>query len=443
MRKHTTLDERMKMITLAQQGLSSRAIAEQMRLSVHTVRKWRRRYRQQGKEGLYSRMGRPKRGVLSTFAPEVKQALSNLRKAHPGWGPLSLLAALRKDPHWEDARLPSRSQVACFLKAEGWTTLRRKRSQLPESVSRPAHPRPHQEWEMDAQGVIDIPGLGRATVINIVDVATSLHIGAWLCPHRRKPNGKDYRRALRLAFAEFGLPEHISLDHDTAFVGTNAHSPFPTTFLLWVFALGVKVRFIQAPPPREHARVEGRHALHFAQALEGRTFPSWQQVQEAMDAQRHFTNAIYPAPELGNRPRLESFPEARHSGRGYHPEHEEALLDLQRVKAYLQQGQWYRQVSGQGQCALGGHRYTLGKAWAKRQVEVRFDATRDALRFAWKEEVTYCPMKGLDKTSLMGSDAPWMLSSNLQLPLPFEPGQALALQAYVHTIFPDSMVIRV
>ena len=439
MRKHTTLDERMKIVTLAQQGLSSKAIAQYMGLSVYTVRKWRRRYRQQGKDGLHSHMGRPHRGVLSTFAPEVRQALRLLRSMHPGWGPLSLLAALRQDPQWQNARLPSRSQVASFLKAEGWVASRKKRSQLPDVVERPAQPQPHQEWEMDAQGVVEIPGLGKVSVINITDVATSLHVGALPCPHRSKPNGEDYRRALRLAFAEFGLPEQISLDHDTVFVGTNAHSPFPTSFLMWLLALGVKVRFIKAPPPREHARVEGRHALHFAQALEGRKFTSWQQVQEAMDAQRHFTNTVYPVPALGHRPRLKAFPHARHSGRTYHPHHEESLLDLQRVKAYLQEGVWYRQVSAQGQCALGGQRYTLGKAWAKRQVEVRFDMSQDALQFRWKEEVLYCPMKGLDKATLMGSDAPWMLSTHLQLPLPFSPDQALALQAYLGTTFPDSL----
>ena len=246
MSKHTTLDERMKMITLAQQGLSNQRIAQQMRLSVYTVRKWRRRYRKHGEQGLYSQMGRPKRGVLSTFPPNMRETLRALRHAHPGWGPISLLAFLRQDPRWQNTRLPSRSQVASFLRTEGLVAPRKKHTQLPQTAKPDSPPAPHQEWEMDAQGVIHLSLLGQASVINIVDLATSVHVGSWVCPKTRKPRGEDYRRALRMAFSEFGLPEQISLDHDTAFLGTNAHSPFPTSFLLWLIALGVKVRFIES-----------------------------------------------------------------------------------------------------------------------------------------------------------------------------------------------------
>ena len=115
------------------------------------------------------------------------------------------------------------------------------------------------------------------------------------------------------------------------------------------------------------------------------------------------------------------------------------MLDLQRVKKYLSQSQWYRQVDKQGQCSLGGQHYTLGKAWANRQVQITYDLDHDGLRFTWKkEEVLYRPMKELNKATLMGEDAPWLkLPSNVQLPLPFAPRQAWALQAYVMgTTFP-------
>lgn len=98
MAKHTTFEERQQMIDLARQGWSTQQIARHLQVASSTVRKWRRRYREQGEEGLKSSMGRPKKGPLSTFPEVVTQLLRTLRHAHPGWGPISLLAALRRDP---------------------------------------------------------------------------------------------------------------------------------------------------------------------------------------------------------------------------------------------------------------------------------------------------------------------------------------------------------
>ena len=67
-----------------------------------------------------------------------------------------------------------------------------------------------------------------------------------------------------------------------------------------------------------------------------------------------------------------AFPEARHSGRPYRLEWEEELLDMQRVADYLANGRWYRRVSSQGQVAVGGHLYHLGKAYARQEVEIAF-----------------------------------------------------------------------
>jgi len=442
MNKHTTVEERKQMVALAQQGWSTRQIAQHLGYAPSTVRKWRRRYREQGEQGLFSRMGRPKKGPLSTFSPALRQTLLALRRAQPGWGPRSLLAFLRQKAPWQGERLPSPAQVALFLREAGLVRRRQRRSRLPQ-VETSATPQPHEEWEMDAQGQITISGLGKGVVINMVDRATALHVGVLACPEVRKPNGEHYRMLCRLAFSRFGLPKRISLDHDTAFVGVSSRSPFPTSFVLWLVALGIEVRFIQAPPPWEHARVEGRHALTYAQALQGRSLRSWDAVQQALETQQHFTNAVYPVPALGHRPRLSAFPQARHSGRGYHPQHEAEMLDLHRVKVYLSQGRWYRQVNRQGQCSLGGQSYTLGQAWAGRQVAMTYDLERDALRFIWQDEILYRPMKGLDKATLMGQHVPWLLptATPWQPPLPFPP-QAVPLQAFLATTFPDWLAIR-
>jgi len=420
MAKHTTLEERKLIIKLANQGFSNRQIAQQIGCSFYTVRKWRRRYRDYGEEGLRSHIGRPRKGALSTFPASLRHVLLLLRRIHPGWGPLSLLAALRKDPNWKEKHLPSRSQTALFLKEQGLIKPRQPHS-TPPSAPKITVTQPHMEWEMDAQVNILIPGLGRASIINIVDVFTGLHVAALLCPNTRKPNAACYRAACRKAFSEFGLPEQISLDHDTIFLGGSTPSPFPSDFLLWLASTTVKVRFITAPPPKEHARVEGRHSWVDIQALQAQQFKDWEDVQRALDAQRRFTNAVYPVPKLGYKTRLDAFPSARHSGRKYDPLQEEAQLDIEKAKAYLAKGKWYRQVNAQGQCALGGRVYGLGKAWANRRVEITYIPERGAFKFKWQDETIYRPVTWLTKGTLMGKERQWKIHLTHQLPLPFAP----------------------
>ena len=93
----TTLQERLTILERSEVGAKDAAIAEELGISVWTVRKWRRRGQHQGRAGLVSRMGRPKGGALSSFPPEVRQAVDALRDEHPGWGPLTILTELKAD----------------------------------------------------------------------------------------------------------------------------------------------------------------------------------------------------------------------------------------------------------------------------------------------------------------------------------------------------------
>ena len=419
MSKHTSLEQRKMMIRLAEQGLTNRQIAERLGISFYTVRKWRRRYRDGGEEGLHSHMGRPRKGTLSTFPATVRSLLLVLRRTHRGCGPVSLLAFLRQDPEWKGKRLPSRSRVAAFLKEQGLVQSRQPHSP-PPSAPKVTVSRPHMEWEMDAQVNVPVEGLGRASVLNLVDVFTGLHVAALLCPETRKPDGACYRSVCRMAFSEFGLPEQISLDHDTAFLGGSTPSPFPSDFLLWLTGL-VKVRFISAPPPREHARVEGRHRWVNVQALEGRVFTHWTDAQRALNAQRQFTNATYPVPKLAHKSRLEAFPEARHSGRIYSVADEASLLALEKTQAYLAEGLWYRQANAKGRCSLGGRAYGLGKAWAGRRVAITYKLEKEVFHFAWQDESIERPAKWLTQETLMAKGVPHLLRTTRQLPLPFAP----------------------
>jgi hypothetical protein len=150
---------------------------------------------------------------------------------------------------------------------------------------------------------------------------------------------------LRYGFEQYGLPAWASLDHDSVFYDNTSASPFPTTFHLWLIALGIEVRFIAQPPPAEHSVIERTHQTVAQQAIRGQVFTDNAALQGSLSERLDFLNTRFPSRSLGGQPPLVAHPEARHSGRPYRLEWEEALLDMQRVYDYLAQGRWFRRTS--------------------------------------------------------------------------------------------------
>ncbi len=315
--------------------------------------------------------GRPPTGALGSFS-HIRQTLHQMREEHPGWGPVTLRLELEKQG-WTGASLPSRSRIAAFLRQEGLVRPYQRRSPLPQPDPSPVR-QTHEEWAVDAQGVVQT-SLGPVSVINIIDEASHLLVESLARPGTSHPTQADYQLALRKVFLQCGLPQRVSLDHDT--VSTTMFLPplFPLRFtygwLLWA------------------------------------------------DERREFLNGQYPSSSLGGQPPLVAFPEARHSGRPYRLEWEEELLDMQRVADYLANGRWYRRVSSQGQVAVGGHLYYLGKDYVRQEVETTFDPQTWELVFQPKGDLPPVrrPIQGMTKADLMGEAAP-LVSGPYQLSFP-------------------------
>jgi|SRR6266852_4356945 len=93
----TTLQERVTIGKQATAGRTDTQIALKLDCSVGTVRKWRRIFAHQGRAGFKNQMGRPATGPLGTIPLEMQIAIRRLRETHPGWGPDTILIALRAD----------------------------------------------------------------------------------------------------------------------------------------------------------------------------------------------------------------------------------------------------------------------------------------------------------------------------------------------------------
>ena len=418
----------------ASAGLNDTQIATDLGCSLWTVRKWRRRSLKRGRVGLVSQMGRPATGSVSTFPQELQEALLDLRKLHPGWGPATLLVALKMDAYWGDQPLPSRAQIARLLKQAGLT----RRYQPHHDLIQPPRTHltsPHQEWQMDAQGIMRVDGVGKVSLISIVDVVSRLKAESYPSLATTNPALADYQLSLRRAFLTHGLPETLTLDHGTVFYDNTTPSPFPTRLHLWLLALGIQVRFTRKRCPTDHAIIERTHQTMTAQALLGQTYTSHTDLWANLDERREVLNHHLPSRSLSHKPPLEAYPGAIHSGRSYRPEWEEELLSLEKVCTYLAQGRWFRGVRSNGFFGLGSYQYYLGKHFAQQRVALCFDPAALELICLPEgcEETIRLPVQGITKAELMGELAALQALPNYQLALPFSL-EAWRLLEYAHNL---------
>ena len=100
---------------------------------------------------------------------------------------------------------------------------------------------------MDAQGIMRVEGVGKVSLISIVDVVSRLKAESYPSLDTTNPALEDYQLSLRRAFLTYGLPAVVTLDHGTVFYDNTTPSPFPTRLHLWLLALGVQVRFTRHP----------------------------------------------------------------------------------------------------------------------------------------------------------------------------------------------------
>jgi hypothetical protein len=418
--RKTTFEERIEIGERWEARQTDPEIAAVMGRPVWTVRKWRRKYQRDGRSGLASRMGRPPTGALGQFPLKVRDEVREMRGSHSGWGPLTIRTELENDLRFAGMKLPSRSRIAAFLKQEDFTRKYERHSELPQPQA--AEPeRAHEEWEVDAQGVIKAPDLGSVSIINISDLFSRLKVDSFPCLDTSHPNTLDYQLVLRRAFVRYGLPERVSLDHDSVFYDNASASPYPMTLHLWLIALGVDVRFIEQQPPAEHSVIERAHQTMNQQAVAGQTFADGSVLQQSLSDRLDFLNLRFPSRSLGGQPPLVACPEAQHSGRPYRLEWEEDMLDMQPVYNYLAQGRWFRRTSSQGQFSLGTYRYSIGKSLSNQTVEITFDPrTRELVCLSEDGSQTIrLAVQGLTKAALMGELSPLVALPVYQLALPF------------------------
>jgi len=433
MKRQTTPRERGAFYERHQAGETYAAIAQAHGVSLECVRYWCRRQRDGG--DCRNRYHREPAGLLSRFDALVRYAILRLKLAHPRWGPKPLRYHLAKRSSLRHLKLPSETAMGRYL--HQWPRFRRRRKKQRTQRARPNRPTEvHQQWQIDFKTDIKLKDGSRVSLHTVRDPVGEACLTAVVFPTQKvnqrveRVTSEQVRTVLRRCFARWRtLPDEIQTDGEPVLVASGEDA-FASSFTLWLAGLGISHQVIRSRHPTDNAEVERCHRTLYDYAIVGNEDKDWVSLQAVLDqAVTELTDALPSRAEgcQGQSP-LEAHPELLQPRHPFRPEQELAHFDLHRLDAYLATQQWTRKVGKTGQVCLGGHHqyYSLGRAYARREVLIHFDPADRHFVFydpdQPHDEIGRRPARNLEVEDLTGL-ATWPDSLlPQQLPLPFLQG---------------------
>jgi putative transposase len=247
------MDERIRFIGAYHERLYSMAeLCERFSMTRQDGYKWVKRYEAEGVEGLVDRSHAPHRCPHKIQA-EVAQALIELRRKHPRWGPITLRARLAKLR--PELQLPTASTVGDLLSREGLVQPRRRRARPGESRGGKLETgRPNEIWTADYKGQFRTLDGKYCYPLTIQDAHTRFLL---TCEALLSTRTDEARPIFERTFREHGLPDAIRTDNGSPFASS---TPLRLTRLnAWWIKLGIRPDRSRPGCPQDNGRHERMH----------------------------------------------------------------------------------------------------------------------------------------------------------------------------------------
>jgi transposase InsO family protein len=207
---------RIKMVRLyLEEGYSTTVLREQFGVSSHSVQRWTKAYREQGTEGLVSKLGTK---AKPRMPEEVKGRILGMKKNHPEYGPRRIADVLKRF----FLVSASASSVHKALSDEGLTP--KSQSKRAKNPSKPRffeRSRPNQLWQSD---IMTFRLAGRnAYLIGFMDdysrYITSLGL-------YRSQTAEHVLETYRRGIAEYGVPREMLTDNGRQYTNWRGKTRF-------------------------------------------------------------------------------------------------------------------------------------------------------------------------------------------------------------------------
>ncbi len=274
-------------------------VARRYGVARQTVHEWLGRYAGEGLRGLADRSSRPG-SCPHQMDPVVEAAIVELRRAHPGWGPRTILFWLERDGV---TPLPGRTSVERCLIRHGLVTPQARRRRRSD-YKRWERSRAMELWQMDIVGGVRLVDGAEAKIVSGIDDHSRFVVSAHVVA---RATARPVCDALALAMGRHGVPDQVLTDNGKVFTARFGPGPGPVLFDRICRENGV-THILTAPrSPTTTGKIERWHKTLRAEFLNGKVFSSINHAQGELDAWVAHYNCERPHQSIGGVPPADRF----------------------------------------------------------------------------------------------------------------------------------------
>jgi len=321
-----------------------------------TLHRWLVRYANGGLGALADRSTKPDR-CRHQISAAVEARIVELRRAHVGWGPRTILNKLRRE--LDDP--PSRSAIYRALVRHGLIEPKKRRRRR-QDYRRWERSRSMELWQMDVVGEIYLRDGTKLSAVTGIDDHSRFCVCARLVV---RATARPVCDALVHALKQHGIPDQILTDNGKVFTGKLANKPAVVAFDRICKENGIK-HILTAPySPTTTGKVERLHKTMRKEFFADKVFDTLEQAQAALDAWVTDYNTNREHQAIGDVAPIRRFELARPSSLEVLDGEVETQPEPGREKKFVT-----RRVDDKGRISILEHRYHVGRYLAGQSVTV-------------------------------------------------------------------------
>jgi transposase InsO family protein len=321
-----------------------------------TVHRWLVLYADGGLGALADRSSRPDR-CPHQMSADVEAMVVSLRRAHPGWGPRTILNQLRR--RLEDP--PSRSGIYRALVRHGLIDPKPRRRQRDE-YKRWERSRAMELWQMDVMGGVRLSDGRQLSVVTGIDDHSRFCVIARLVA---RATARPVCDALMEGLGGHGIPDQILTDNAKVFTGKLASKP--AVVLFDRICLNNGIRHILTAPysPTTTGKIERLHKTLRREFFSQHTFDTIEEAQAGLNAWVEYYNHDRDHQGIGDVPPIRRFELAAPTRFGVVDGEMEITEEPEPKPVGV-----LRRVDTAGRISILKHRYHVGRYLAGQTVTV-------------------------------------------------------------------------
>jgi transposase InsO family protein len=340
-------------------GATVTAVARRYGVARQTVHDWLRRYGREGMAGLVDRSSKPLSCPHQTPA-EIEVRIVELRRAHPSWGPRSIVYQLEKEGV---TPVPSRSAIYRSLVRHRLLDPKARRKRRSD-YKRWERGRAMELWQMDVMGGVRLVDGSELKVVTGIDDHSRFCVSAMVV---KRATARPVCDALAEAMRTHGVPDQILTDNGKVFTGRFGPGPGEVLFDRICRENGIRHLLTAPRSPTTTGKVERFHKTIRQDFLAGKTFEGLPEAQAAFDVWVEHYNTERPHQGIGMVPPIRRFELVLSEPFEVIPSDDPEpsmpeVLEERRVVT--------RRVSGGGRVSLATFKYYVGRWLEGETVEV-------------------------------------------------------------------------